>query len=432
MAERLCALGADAIGVNCGQGPEQALRIVGAMRPHADVPLVARPNAGGPRLIGGRLLYPATPSYFAEHAVSMVQEGAAALGGCCGTGPEHVRAAADALVGARPSKPRGMPAGESGAAVSSPGTLGPPPATELAAKLGRGDFVVAVEMDPPRAFSTARMLAAAQTMAEAGADVIDVADSPMARMRMSPWAACRLIQERLGVETVLHFPTRGRNLLRLQGDLLAVHALGLQNLFVCMGDPVAIGDYPGSTDDVDVAPTGLLSMITGSFNRGTDEAGVSIGEPTSFVVGCALSPAAPDLEAECRLLHRKIEAGAVFALSQPVFAVDSIRRLRATYESVFGELRIPILAGVLPLISRRHAEFLHNEVPGIVVPGDVLDRMRGAGEGAEQLGIDMAADLADELRSVAAGIYLMPPFDRFDIGAEIVERTRQRAHGGAS
>ena len=307
-----------------------------------------------------------------------------------------------------------------------------PPSTEFAAKLGRGDFVVAVEMDPPRAFSTARMLAAAETMAEAGADVIDVADSPMARMRMSPWAAARLIQERLGVETVLHFPTRGRNLLRLQGDLLAVHALGLRNLFVCMGDPVAIGDYPGSTDNVDIAPTGLLSMITGSFNRGTDEAGLSIGEPTSFVVGCALSPSAPDLEAECRLLRRKIEAGAAFALSQPVFAVDPIRRLRHTYERLFGELRVPILAGLLPLVSGRHAEFLHNEVPGIVVPPDVLDRMRAAGDRAEQLGIAMATDLAQELRAVAAGMYLMPPFDRFDVGAEIVERTRHRTPGGAT
>lgn len=422
VATRLVGLGADAIGVNCSQGPAQALRLIRALRPHAGgLPLVARPNAGGPLQVGGRFLYPATPSYFAEHATLLLQEGVALLGGCCGTGPAHTRAMARALEGPRRPSVEVVPV----AAQEVIGEHTEEP-TALSTKLAEGRFVAAVEMEPPRGFSTARMLAVAETMAEAGADVIDVADSPLARMRMSPWAACRLIQEHLGIETVLHFPTRGRNLLRLQGDLLAVHALGIRNIFVCLGDPVAIGDYPGGTDNVDVAPTGLIRLITDSFTYGRDQAGTSIGEPTDFLVGCALNPAAPDLGSECRLLNRKIEAGAAFALSQPVFTPDPLRRLAATYEEHFGELRLPILAGVLPLVSIRHAEFVHNEVPGIVVPDGVRDRLRGAGERAEREGLRIAVSLVGELRGLAAGVYLMPQFGRHDIAADIVAVARER------
>jgi homocysteine S-methyltransferase len=265
------------------------------------------------------------------------------------------------------------------------------------------------------------MLAAARTMADAGADVIDVADSPLARLRMSPWGACRVIEEQVGIETVLHFPTRGRNLLRLQGDLLAVHALGIRNIFVCLGDPVSIGDYPGGSDNVDVAPTGLIGLVTGAFNRGQDRAGASIGEPTSFLVGCALNPTAPDLEAECRLLHRKIQAGAAFALTQPVFSLEPLRRLRQIYEEHHGDLELPILAGVLPLVSSHHAEFLHNEVPGMFVPNPIRERMRAAGDRVEAEGLRLATELTHEVREVAAGIYVMPQFGRFDLAAEIVE-----------
>ena len=301
---------------------------------------------------------------------------------------------------------------------------GAPVTSELAAKLAGGEFVVAVEMDPPRGFSAAGMLAAAETMRDAGADVIDVADSPMARMRMSPWAACRLIEEGVGIETVLHFPTRGRNLLRLQGDLLAVHALGIRNVLVCFGDPVAIGDFPEAMDDYDVVPTGLMALITGSFNAGLDHSGASIGEPTSYVTGCVLSPGATDLEKETALLKKKIDCGAVFALSQPMFTPEPLTRLREVYEARFGELRLPILAGVLPLASSRHAEFLHNEVPGISIPESTRDRMRGAGEVAEAEGTRMAGELARELRGLAAGVYLMPQFNRYDIAAEVVEAAK--------
>ncbi len=259
VAARLAELGADAIGVNCGQGPAQVLRVVRAMRPSAaGVPLVARPNAGGPQSVGGRFLYPATPQYMAGAAAALLVEGVRLLGGCCGTGPAHIEEIASALESPRAAgvfePPREV------ALADRPRGISDGPASRLGAKLADGRPIVAVEIEPPRGFSAGRMVAAAETLVQAGADVIDVADSPMAKMRMSPWAACRLIQESTGAETVLHFPTRGRNLLRLQGDLLGVHALGIRNLFVCLGDPVTVGRLPARDRQRRRHPTGLMSL----------------------------------------------------------------------------------------------------------------------------------------------------------------------------
>ncbi len=415
-------LGADAIGVNCGEGPAQVLRVVRAMKPFADgLPLVARPNAGGPQEVGGRLVYPATPAYLAEHARAFLAEGVAIIGGCCGTGPTHTRAMAEALADTRVHvrvEPEPA-AGEPELAIEAA-------ATSLQEKLARGDFVTTVEMEPPRSFSTAKLLAAAETLQHAGADAIDVADSPMAKLRMSAWAACRLIQERVGVETVLHFPTRGRSLLRLQGDLLGAHALGIRNLFVCVGDPVTIGDFPRGSNNVDVTATGLLALVTEEFNRGRDRAGASIGEPTSFFAGAAVSPVASDLERECRLLKRKADAGARFALSQPIYEAETFEQLLTTYERVCEEeLSIPVLAGVLPLHTARHAEFLHNEVPGIAIPEAARRRMNSAGDEAWREGLAMVTELVGALRTAGvAGVYVMPQFDRYDLAAEVVESAR--------
>ncbi len=427
IAGALRELDVDAIGVNCGQGPAQALRLVRRIRPIVGaIPLLAKPNAGGPQQVGGRFLYPATPEYVAEVARDLIDQGVRVVGGCCGTGPEHVGAIARALEEPRPraegasvvreerppdeaKRDPGVDAGWSG----------------LHARLDAGAWTVAVEMEPPRSHSSARLVAAAQTLAQSGADVIDVADSPMAKMRMSPWGACRAIEDQVGVESVLHFPTRGRNLLRLQGDLLAIHALGIRNLFVCLGDPVTIGDFPHGTDVVDVTPTGLMSLVTGSFNTGSDHAGASIGEPTRFTVGCALSPSAANLDREVVLLKKKADAGARFALSQPLYSLDPLERLLGAYHDRFGSLPVRILAGVLPLASRRHAEFIHNEVPGVDIPEDALDRIRKADDPSE--GLAMATGLVEELagHERVAGVYLMPQFGRFDLAAEIVETARR-------
>jgi methionine synthase I (cobalamin-dependent)/5,10-methylenetetrahydrofolate reductase len=426
VAVRLAELGADAIGVNCGEGPAQVLRVIGAMRPYAGGrTLMARPNAGGPTEVGGRFVYPATPAYVAEHALACVTEGASIVGGCCGTGPEHTAAIAGALTsGLRPRVEVADVTDAIDVPTVLPATTAAP--TALAARLTEGAFVIAVETEPPRSFNAAPLVAAAGTLRDAGADVIDVSDSPMAKMRMSAWAACRLIEEKVGVETVLHFPTRGRNLLRLQGDLLGAHALGIRNLFVCVGDPVTIGEYPQGSNNLDVTATGLIALISDEFNRGRDRSGSSIGEPTSFFVGAAVAPASPDLERECRLLKKKVDAGARFLLSQPVYEAGELERLRDTYARVAGErLAVPVLAGVLPLVTARHAAFLHNEVPGIVIPEAVRVRLSAAGEDAARVGVAMAAELVRDLRTAgAAGVYVMPQFGRYDLAAEIVEAAR--------
>ena len=423
IAVRLAELGADVVGVNCGEGPAQVLRIVRAMVQAAPgTPVAARANAGGPSRVGGRVIYPATPAYVAEHAVAAVDAGASIVGGCCGTGPAHTAAIVAALRGHRP---------RAGVEVPSPDDT--PPArgiggrpTALRSALDAGRFVIAVEMEPPRSTSVATLVAAAVTLREAGATVVDVADSPMAKMRMSAWAACRTIHEEAGIETVLHFPTRGRNLLRLQGDLLGAHALGIRNLFVCVGDPVAIGEYPQTLNDVDVTATGLIDLVTQGFNEGRDRRGSTIGEPTSFFVGAAVTPAAPDLDREVRLLRKKVDAGAGFLLSQPLFDVAPLRALRAAYERVAGRsLEVPIVAGLMPLASARHAAFLHNEVPGVSIPDGIRARMESAGHDAWSAGRSIAIELVGKLRDEGvAGIYLMPHLGRYDRAAELVEAAR--------
>jgi homocysteine S-methyltransferase len=240
---------------------------------------------------------------------------------------------------------------------------------------------------------------------------------------MSPWGPARLIQEHVGIETVLHFPTRARNLLRIQGDLLAAHALGIRNLFVCLGDPARIGDYPAATDNVDVVPTGLLELVTSSLNKGLDRAGESIGEPTSFVCGCAVNLTPADMDRECRLLKKKIDNGASFALTQAVYSADVFRSFRKSYEERHGTLSLPILVGVLPLVTSKHAEFLHNEVPGISIPDDIRERMRAAEDGRNE-GVGVAVDLVRDLRAEAAGLYLMTPFGRYGLAAEVVEAVK--------
>ena len=426
VARRLAGLDVDAIGVNCSQGPSQVLRIVTAMRPHAKgMPLAAMPNAGGPARFGGRLLYPATAEYFAEHAAAFLGAGVSILGGCCGTGPEHIEAMARAL---RSPRPESSVRVEAEHAEETPQLTAETAAlTEFARRIAAGRFVISVEMEPPRSASVAKLIAAAETLAQAGADAVSVADSPMAKMRMSAWAACTLIQQHADIETVLHFPTRGRNLLRVQGDLLAAYALGVRNVFAVMGDPTAIGDYPEATDNVDLVPSGLIALIKGSFNLGLDRTGASIGEATAFVVGCAVNLNAPDLQREARTLRRKIDAGADFALSQPIYDRSKLDEFLRVYEKRWGEpLVLPILIGVLPLRTVRHAEFLHNEVPGIEIPETIRERMRGAGSDSWKEGLSIATDLVTDLRDGAAGLYLIPPFGRYDVAAELIERVRDR------
>jgi homocysteine S-methyltransferase len=418
-ARILSEAGADVIGINCSSGPAQVIRLLQEMR--AAVPSArfsVMPNAGWPEAAGGRILYPATPEYFGEYAPAFAVAGAAVIGGCCGTTPEHIAAMRRALDAAASRPPR--PAVVS-VAEREENPAGAPGPTRFAEKLAAGKFVISVEMDPPKGLSTHKLMAGASMLAEAGADVINVGDSPMARMRMSPWAVCHLIQDQFGIETVLHFPTRGRNLLRLQGDLLAAHALGIRNLFVVMGDPASVGDYPGAADNYDLVPSGLIRLIKQSFNAGRDHAGREIGQPTSFFVGCALNLCSPTPEKEIKALRKKIEAGTDFILTQPVFEPECAAGFLESYRREFGALELPILAGIMPLHGTKHAAFLHNEVPGMSIPEKIRTRIEKAGERAPVEGVRIAVELLRDLRGVVQGAYLMPPFGRYDLGAEIIE-----------
>jgi 5,10-methylenetetrahydrofolate reductase len=279
-------------------------------------------------------------------------------------------------------------------------------------------------VSPPKGIAAEKVLRAAQMLREAGVDVINVTDSPMARMRMSAWAVCHLLQSSAGVETVLHFPTRGRNLLRVQGDLLAAHALGVRNLFVVMGDPTHIGDYPNAADNYDIVPSGLVRLIKQSLNQGRDWAGNQIGQPTNFLVSCALNLNAADPDREIRVLRKKLENGADYLITQPIYDVAIYEQFMARYEALHGPLEVPVLVGLLPLYSVRHATFLHNEVPGISIPEAIMARIKAAGEDAPAVGVQIAQELAEELRTMAGGLYLMPQFGRYDLVAEIVEGVR--------
>jgi 5,10-methylenetetrahydrofolate reductase len=252
-----------------------------------------------------------------------------------------------------------------------------------------------------------------------------VADSPMARMRMSAWAVCDLVQRKVGVETTLHFPTRGRNLLRVQGDLLAAHAIGLRNIFVVMGDPTSIGDYPEATDNYDLIPSGLVKLIKQGFNMGMDHSGTSIGQPTNFFVGAALNLCPQDMDNEVKNLQRKIKAGADFFLAQPIYRPTDGLNLIEAYEAKHGKLNKPILAGILPLVNAKHANFLHNEVPGVSIPDEARKKIEATGntESGIKVGVELAVELIQQIKSWASGIYIMPQFHRYDMVVEIIENT---------
>jgi methionine synthase / methylenetetrahydrofolate reductase (NADH) len=422
VARMLREAGVDVIGVNCSGGPAQLLRILKQMVqgvPDRSVKFWVKPNAGWPEQVGGRIMYPADAEYFGEYALSFREAGACIVGGCCGTTPQHIAAMRKALDTApQMDQPHisVLPQDEITETVQEQ-------PTQFAQKLTSGGFAISVEMDPPRGLSTHKLLAGASLLAEAGADVINVADSPMARMRMSAWAVCDVVQRKVGVETTLHFPTRGRNLLRVQGDLLAAHALGIHNVFVVMGDPTSIGDYPEAMDNYDLVPSGLIKLIKQGFNAGVDHSGTSIGQPTNFFVGAALNLCPPDVEREIKNLHRKVNAGTDFFITQPIYRAEDGPSLLERYEAKYGKLNKPILAGILPLVNVRHANFLHNEVPGISIPEETRKRIENAGDAERgvKAGVELAVELIHQLKAWAGGVYIMPQFSKYDMVAEIIE-----------
>ncbi len=421
VVEQLGDLPITGIGINCSLGPSGVLRTLQLLAQYApdNVYLSAQPNAGWPERIGGRIMYPATPEYFGEYAVALVDVGARLVGGCCGTTPEHITHMRAAINNPnREVSSLTLLPGEVAGGVGPVSAVEP---TRMARRLATGEFVVTVELSPPKGFSTEKVLAGARLLKAAGANAINVADSPRARMRMSPWAMAHLIQNQLDLETVLHFPTRGRNILRVQGDLLAAHALNMRNIFAVMGDPTSIGDYPDALDDYDVVPTGLIKLLKQQFNKGIDHSGESLSQPTNFLVGCALNLTPSNPARELKILQKKIDSGADFALTQPIYNVEQAKEFIAYYEAEQGPWSLPIIAGILPLYNGRHAEFLHNEVPGINIPKEMRTRVRDAGSNGAKVGVEIAQELIAQLRSMIQGIYMIPAFGRYDLAAEVIE-----------
>ncbi|MHB0871234.1 MAG: bifunctional homocysteine S-methyltransferase/methylenetetrahydrofolate reductase [Chloroflexota bacterium] len=412
VVRRLRSLGADVVGVNCSVGPQPMLDVVQRMVAAGDGFVSAMPNAGLPSLVGGRFMYRSTPRYMGEYALKFAHEGAGLVGGCCGTTPAHIAAMKAALADLRPSE--AQPRSWVVAAVEPDAPAAPGEASPLKEKLGK-KFLVSVEMDPPKGVNPTKLLKAAAMLKEVGVDAVNIADSPMARVRMSCLALGFLVQQQLGLETILHFTTRDRNMMAIQSELIGAHAVGIRAILALTGDPPRLGDYPGATAVYDVDSIGLIQILK-RLNEGKDWRGNSIGEPTNFLVGCALNPNADDLDLELERFQRKLEAGADFVMTQPVYDLETLVR---TLDRV-GRVEAPIMLGVLPLQSSRHAEYLHNEVPGITIPDPIRERMREAGEQGMHEGVILAREFLQEARSHVQGVYLMPSFGRFEQCAEIL------------
>jgi homocysteine S-methyltransferase len=404
--ERLRALDVAAIGANCGLGPQATLSALGQMAEHAsETPLSAQPNVGLPSRSGGRLIYPnATPDYFAEFAAQARHLGARIIGGCCGTTPAQIAAIRAAVEGEREPRHSVMIA-ERESARLSPAFAAEP--TKLARMLDQGEWVVSVELDPPKGANLDSLLAAASRLKESGlVHATDLNDNPMARARLSALMAAAAIERTVGLETIPHVTPRDASIMGLQSQLLGAHADGVRNILAVTGDPPHVGDYPGSSGVYEVDSIGLTQILT-RLNEGEDYSGKAIDEPTAFFIGVAVNPTAHDIDEELDRFRRKIDAGAQFAMTQALFDLEHLDRF---YDRLGGEPPIPFLLGIWPLRSYALAFRIHNEVPGIVVPGEIQQQLADAGPDATRVGEELARTLIEESRSRVAGVYIIPPF----------------------
>jgi homocysteine S-methyltransferase len=423
VARALRALGVDALGANCSVGSSTLYEVLVQMQAGAGgLPIAIQPNAGLPSRIGERLMYLSSPSYMAEYAARMVEAGARLVGGCCGTTPQHVAAMREAIDRKAPGRrlearaPTSIHLPEAAAAPGQKSGLGP---TLLQKKLEAGEFVVTVELDPPRGHTVEKLVHGARLLRERGVEIVDINDGSLGRVRMAVLATAILVREATGLDINMHFTCRDRNLMGIQADLLGAHSLGVRNILAMTGDPPRTGDYVNATAVFDVDAIGLMEILK-RMNGGADATGNSVGEPTGFCYGGALDPAAQDPEREIERMHRKVAAGARWLQTQPVYDVAVLDRFLARA----GAPGVPVLVGVLPLHSFRHAEFLHNEVPGITIPDPIRARLREAGDRALRVGIEMARELVEQIRERHAGAYLMPSFGRYEVVAEVLDVLR--------
>jgi homocysteine S-methyltransferase len=416
----LQAMGVDVIGVNCSVGPHGVLEAVEKLARVVTVPISAQPNAGLPREVGDRKIYMASPEYMASYARRMVEAGARLVGGCCGTTPDHIRAIVGFVQSVSPRHAFDM------------GTL-PPPApavamdpvplaarSRLGAKLAEGRFITTVEIVPPKGVDPTPMFEQVRQLKAAGVDAVNVPDGPRAQSRMGALLSAVMIEREVGLEAVVHYACRDRNLLGMLSDLLGASAAGVRNLLIITGDPPKMGPYPEATAVFDIDSIGLTNLVS-RLNRGLDPGGNPIGQPTRFVIGVGVNPAAPDFERELKRFAYKVEAGAEYAITQPVFDLVQLDRFLAHAES----FRIPVVAGIWPLVSLRNAEFLANEVPGVSVPDAVVDRMRSASAHGKEVALAEGVRISREMLAAVAdrvqGVQVSAPLGRVSVALEVLE-----------
>ena len=414
--------GATVIGVNCAVGPAPMLETIERMEAVTRVRLSAQPNAGKPRDVEGRNIYLCSPEYMASYARRFILHNVRLVGGCCGTTPEHIRQIKIAVRGAAPSAD---PAARSRATVARPAVAAPPvplaQKSRLAGQMRRGAFVVGVELLPPRGFEAEPAIQKARELKRYGVDVVNIPDGLRAGARLSALSLAVLIEQQAGIETLLHYSCRDRNLLGIQSDLLGAHAMGLRNLLLITGDPGRVGDYPDATAVFDVDSIGLTNVVT-RLNHGCDVGGQAIGAPTAFHLGVSFNPAASNLDEELRRFDYKVEAGAEFILTRPIFDVAAFERVHKRIEAA----HLPIVAGIFPFDSVRNAEFMANEVPGVRVPEAVMERMRRADGSAAAAaeGVAVAREIAAALRGAVQGVQVSTPSGSIEAALAVIDGLR--------
>jgi len=416
--------GVDVIGLNCGMGPTHVLNALEKMRTVTNKRLSAQPNAGLPRDVQGRQFYMGSPEYMAEFSRRFVQAGAKFVGGCCGTTPTHIKLIASAIRADSPRQARSFVTTKPAEVVSlKPADVDVVPSEQRsrwAAKIARGEFVTSVEVLPPKGCDAQKTLDSIRLLKDAGVDGVNIPDGPRAQTRMSAQATAVLVEREIGIEAVLHYCCRDRNLLGMMSDLLGAAALGLHNLLIITGDPPKMGPYPDATAVFDIDSIGLTNMVN-KLNHGMDLGNNPIGRPTAFSIGVGVNPGAVNLDEEIRRFEWKVEAGAEYAITQPVFDTEQLMR----FLDRISHVRIPIVAGIWPLISYRNAEFMHNEVPGVNVTADILERMRIASdkskEEARDEGIAIARESLHAVRNVIQGVQVSAPFGNVKYALQVFE-----------
>jgi methionine synthase / methylenetetrahydrofolate reductase(NADPH) len=414
-AALLTEWGASAVGVNCSTGPTTVLTAIEAMRPATRLPMAAMPNAGVPRAVEGRNIYLCSPEYMASFARKAVTAGVSIVGGCCGTTPNHIRAMR-AAIRAMDEQP---PIELSGTvAVANPETPPAPLAarSRLGSLLTAGEFVTLAEIVPPRGIDCSREIEGSSMMAQLGVHAINVYDSPHASARMSAQSLCIQIQQHTGIETVLNYICRDRNIFSIQSDLLGASSIGLHNILCVTGDPLKLGNYPDATAVFDVDSIGLVNIVQG-LNRGLDIGGNSIGTSTNFTIGVAANPGAPDLQNELRRFAYKVEAGAEYAITQPVFDLTLLER----FLDGIKDHRIPVIAGIWPLTSLRNAEYMKNDLR-VAMPEEIMLRMAQADspEAARAEGVRIAQEMLKAVRPYVQGVQVSAPFGMFNVAADVI------------